>query len=230
MSKRRVCVIGARAGDWNKTLGEDYECVVTQSTDFDLLSTCDMLLISGGADVNPDMYGQTQHPNTSYSDIRDDLDSVMYDAAKRLKMPIVGVCRGAQILNVLEGGTLIQHTTGHTTHHEVETKYGSRFEVTSTHHQMMFPTMRGEILAWANSISQKYEINDREDNQFFRKEMQHPRTKHIQEPEVVLYADSKALCVQYHPEYMVWKVEDPDKVYAVRYFRTQVNRLFQEKV
>ncbi len=73
----------------------------------------DGLLMTGGADVTPERYG---HPVRQAKDMepqRDALETEAFDAARARGLPILGVCRGLQVLNVLMGGTLVQHVDGH---------------------------------------------------------------------------------------------------------------------
>jgi len=75
-----------------------------------LLQGLDGLIITGGADINPARYGQEKGPHTQDSeDLRDALEDTLLGAARALGMPILGICRGAQMLNVHLGGTLHQH-------------------------------------------------------------------------------------------------------------------------
>ena len=75
-----------------------------------LLQGLDGLIITGGADINPARYGQEKDPHTQDSeDLRDALEDTLLGAARALGMPILGICRGAQMLNVHLGGTLHQH-------------------------------------------------------------------------------------------------------------------------
>ena len=75
-----------------------------------VLAGLDGLIITGGADINPARYGQDTGPHTQVSeDLRDELEDTLLDAARSLEMPILGICRGAQMLNVHLGGTLHQH-------------------------------------------------------------------------------------------------------------------------
>lgn len=75
-----------------------------------LLQGLDGLIITGGADVNPARYGQTKGPHTQEpEDLRDSLEDTLLGAARAMEMPILGICRGAQMLNVHLGGTLHQH-------------------------------------------------------------------------------------------------------------------------
>jgi putative glutamine amidotransferase len=75
-----------------------------------LLQGLDGLIITGGADINPARYGHERGPHTQDSeDLRDALEDALLGAARALGMPILGICRGAQMLNVHLGGTLHQH-------------------------------------------------------------------------------------------------------------------------
>ncbi len=68
------------------------------------------VLLTGGEDVNPALYGQNRHPLTEASDdVRDAEECRVIAAALSLDMPLLAICRGQQILNVQNGGTLIQH-------------------------------------------------------------------------------------------------------------------------
>ncbi len=77
----------------------------------DLLDTLDGLLLSGGADVAPERYGDTEiHPDTYGVDpLRDAFELELIAEARQRDTPIFCICRGIQILNVALGGTLIQH-------------------------------------------------------------------------------------------------------------------------
>jgi putative glutamine amidotransferase len=75
-----------------------------------ILDSLDGLIICGGKDVNPALYGQDPHPTTDEPrHDRDALEDALLSAALERDMPFLGICRGAQIFNVNRGGTLIQH-------------------------------------------------------------------------------------------------------------------------
>jgi len=75
-----------------------------------ILSGLDGLIISGGRDVNPELYGQTPGEHTDKPDQkRDALELALYEIAIENKIPFLGICRGQQVLNVKCGGTLLQH-------------------------------------------------------------------------------------------------------------------------
>jgi putative glutamine amidotransferase len=78
-----------------------------------LLQRLDGLLIPGGADVNPRLYGQERHPRTEFVDELDTLELPAARWAVEHELPTLGICRGQQLLNVAAGGTLIQHVEAH---------------------------------------------------------------------------------------------------------------------
>lgn len=127
-----------------------------------LLDTMDGLLLSGGPDIPPEIFGQERHPLTKpLADTRAVNAIHLVRGAQRRGRPILGICFGVQALNVALGGTLIQdiHTTPHParvkhkyyfspdfTDHPVVIEPGSRLEgvmggrefaVNSCHHQAL---------------------------------------------------------------------------------------------
>jgi putative glutamine amidotransferase len=74
-----------------------------------LLATCSGLLLTGGEDVNPARYGKERELSKceEIDNYRDSLEYALIERAMRLKMPVFGICRGEQILNVALGGTLL---------------------------------------------------------------------------------------------------------------------------
>ena len=75
-----------------------------------ILGGLDGLLVCGGRDVNPELYGQEPGEATDEPDLlRDALEDQLLSAAIDANVPFLGICRGLQILNVNRGGSLIQH-------------------------------------------------------------------------------------------------------------------------
>jgi putative glutamine amidotransferase len=75
-----------------------------------VLDSIDGLVITGGKDVDPARYGQQPHPTTDDPrPDRDEWEDALLTAAIERKLPFLGICRGAQVLNVARGGTLHQH-------------------------------------------------------------------------------------------------------------------------
>ena len=74
------------------------------------LEGADGLLLSGGGDADPVHFGQEPHPHLGIVDERRDaFEFALYRAARRRALPVLGVCRGLQMINIAEGGTLHQH-------------------------------------------------------------------------------------------------------------------------
>lgn len=76
----------------------------------DYATRVDAVLLTGGVDVHPRHYGQAPRRGLGEVDEeRDAFEFALYRAARDLGRPVLGICRGMQVLNVLEGGTLHQH-------------------------------------------------------------------------------------------------------------------------
>jgi putative glutamine amidotransferase len=75
-----------------------------------LLERFDALVLVGGGDVDPGRYGQDPHPSLYGMDPeRDDMEFELLVAADRMGVPTLTICRGAQVMNVAFGGSLLQH-------------------------------------------------------------------------------------------------------------------------
>lgn len=85
-----------------------------------VLSRLDGLLLVGGGDLDPVRYGAVPHPrNGRANPVRDEAELALLREALALRLPILGICRGLQLLNVALGGTLHQHipdVVGHDRH------------------------------------------------------------------------------------------------------------------
>ena len=131
----------------------------------------DGVLLTGGGDIDPGLYGAPPDPATSrVSGTRDAAELEVLDAAMAAGTPVLGVCRGMQLVNVARGGTLCQHLrngAGHTPEpgtfgsHPVRIAAGSRlagilgangtgFDVPTAHHQAVDRLGDGLVAtAWA---------------------------------------------------------------------------------
>jgi putative glutamine amidotransferase len=75
-----------------------------------LIERIDGLILTGGVDMDADLYAAQRHPKSQQPDrVRDDFEIALLDAAAARDMPVLGICRGIQVVNVWRGGTLHQH-------------------------------------------------------------------------------------------------------------------------
>lgn len=94
--------------------GDDEIEVVTLSSTLnnaDKLNSCDALVLSGGVDIHPEFFkGAITYPNQpkEWDMERDVFEQKLYQSAIENKQPILGICRGFQLINILNGGTLNQ--------------------------------------------------------------------------------------------------------------------------
>ncbi len=163
------------------------------------IKECDMILFGGGTDVDPQLYGEQRGRYTQQPDrYRDLFERTVFMHAELLKKPMLGICRGAQFLTVMNEGTLIQHVNGHAGKfhyiHDIMKDRGKRVLVNSYHHQMMYP--------WGSP------------RQFNLLGVSEERLSHVyltgenekkwvpQEPEIIFWPESKSLCIQGHPEWV----------------------------
>jgi len=136
------------------------------------LAVLDGVIFSGGIDVDPAAYGADRHPSTDPAQAhRDRAELALLGAALARDLPVLAICRGFQLLNVLHGGDLVQHlpdAVGHEGHretlgifseHPVEVQDGTRLAeiigarhggVKSSHHQGIGTVGEGLVeTAWA---------------------------------------------------------------------------------
>jgi GMP synthase-like glutamine amidotransferase len=154
------------------------------------LDDADLVVFTGGADVDPALYGRKQHPTTWPDRQRDDYEVFMFKAAQKMDKKMIGICRGAQFLCVMAGGTLIQHSS-HPSVHYMHTDAGD-ITVTSTHHQRQYPyggkKPNFNLIGWCTDLS-PFNLGE---------PGQHLGGK--PEVEIAEYPDIKALAIQSHPE------------------------------
>lgn len=74
-----------------------------------IVASCNGLLLMGGADINPKLYNQRKHNKTKLIDsVQDAFESQILKKFLKSKKPVLGICRGCQLINVTLGGTLVQ--------------------------------------------------------------------------------------------------------------------------
>jgi putative glutamine amidotransferase len=88
--------------------GGDPVVLATEDQPEELIECLDGLLLTGGADIDPVLYGEPAHPTTNSDPLRDRFEIPLARAAVASGLPLFAICRGVQVLNVAEGGTLVQ--------------------------------------------------------------------------------------------------------------------------
>lgn len=150
-----------------------------------------VLILWGGEDIGTSLYGE--HPNKYTHEARpserDRREMLYIQTAIKRDVPIIGVCRGAQLVCVAAGGKLAQHIDGHGTSHNVtlEDEGGSVIRCNSSHHQMMLPPQDAVILATAAHTSGIDQWNN---------DIHYPYVT-----EVAYFPNIRALGIQAHPEW-----------------------------
>jgi len=162
---------------------------------------CNLVLLTGGADVNPKYYREKIGNKTYVNEERDVIEKQMCSYYSHI--PKLGICRGAQLLTVLAGGKLVQHVNGHNGMHNIQTAYKmaqghfKSYPMSSSHHQMMYPfnmhKNHYKLLAWSEYYQSSTYLNGNN--------VEIALPEDFLEPEVVYYNNIKSLCIQGHPEY-----------------------------
>lgn len=179
------------------------------------IEDADIVVFTGGEDVDPSMYGAKKHPQT-YSNLQRDLyEKEMFEKINPNQL-VVGICRGSQYLCVLNGGKLVQHCTGHGIFGTHSILCGDTvYEITSTHHQMQYPFNLNDEDYTLIGISYTRRSLSYEGDGISGIDVVYKG-----EPEIVLYHKKempRCLAIQGHPEYM--RKEAP----VVKYLNKLIN-------
>lgn len=180
------------------------------------IDKADILIFNGGTDVATSMYGE--RPVRQYipekPSERDMFEKLLFDKWHGKKF-LVGICRGSQFLNVMNGGTLWQDVTNHGhTHDMIVLDTGESLRATSTHHQMMRPNLKdGKLIAVAYEASMKHAQDGRY--------LVGRDTTLDEDAEIVWYPKTHSLCIQGHPEYV------PGSPFAT-YCLDLINKCYEE--
>lgn len=202
---------------WNwftpQDLANDFELIELsfEKNNTEDIYQCDGFILTGGIDVEPSFYnGKNDYKNKPglFTPERDAFEAKIYQYSQANQLPILGICRGMQLINVLQGGKLIQDLDDGNTRHKKEESDKEHTIVTendtllynisgtlsghvnSAHHQAIDPNAIGDNLkvnAYDDDdemIIEGLEFDDKTNKGFM-------------------------LCVQWHPERMKEKEQDP---------------------
>lgn len=183
------------------------------------LSKADLVCFTGGADVDPSYYKHKAHYKTFILPGRDRLEAAAYEEALKKGLPMVGICRGAQFLHVMKGGTLYQEVDNHLQSHLAQDKETEEvFFVSSTHHQMINPLNELDVLLRSLNMGKCQQWDDK---------LKAFTSLTRSGVEAILYEDDKLLCYQPHPEfYFESDTTRPTKYEAMyKHFRKLLERI-----
>lgn len=174
----------------------NYASWIHNHTLVDNVEDANIVLFTGGEDVDPSIYGKEKHPRTHSNIDRDNRELEIFKKIKPNQLAL-GICRGSQFLCAVNGGILIQDCAGHAMFETHEITNGSIIaSITSTHHQMQYPFLMKDsdydLLFWARPNRSHYYEGDGV------KEVPY-------ESEIVYYhaeGKPKSLAIQGHPEMM----------------------------
>ena len=149
-----------------------------------LLPRLDGILFTGGVDLNPKLYGEEIDPKCGeIADVRDAFEQKLMEVVEQYDIPVFGICRGIQSLNVLCGGSLHQHIDNHqSVRHDVEITEGTRLHTiigktkinaNSFHHQCVKVPAPGLIVT-AHAEDGTIEAIERPGERFFVGVQWHP--------------------------------------------------------
>lgn len=170
----------------------------------------DIIVFTGGEDINPAIYCQTPTPYTYFSSSRDRYEISLYNTY-RDKL-FVGICRGAQLLSALKGGELVQHINSpHLSRHPV--KYGEETVlVNSLHHQAIISNSAMKVIMAEElpiiGVIHPENSDKEEEGMFYCVDM---------------FTQENAFGVQFHPELMDFESR------AVEIFGKEVRKFISER-
>lgn len=179
---------------------------------------CDALLLTGGGDINPALFGQENMGSKDIDDKRDEAEYALLKMFHNAGKPVLGICRGHQVITTFFGGTLIQDLPGgikethqwsgsdvYNTHMVTAQKgsylekiYGARFMVNTAHHQS------------SDVIPEGFHIIAQSDDGMI---------------EAIINEEKKIYGIQWHPEKMSFKNLRPDTVdgrFIFEYFLSKI--------
>ena len=154
------------------------------------LDDYNLVIFAGGTDISTMFYGENAvYTESDWPSTRDIMEQAIFQRAWRNEVPMLGICRGAQLLHVLNGGRLAQHIEGHPYKHPFEID-GKIIIGNTTHHQALLEDVnfngpdeiiQGEKISKAHS---EFGVL--------------PNQANI---EICYWNGTKSLCIQGHPEY-----------------------------
>lgn len=211
MAKKILVVSGPSYYRAVKRLGEyssNITAFIRNPTEFSLV------VFTGGEDISPELYGDVSFGMCHYNLARDEFEQGIFKLALKNNIPMTGICRGVQFLNVMAGGKMIHHLDKHAGRdHTMATSCGEVITVNSLHHQMLLVPETAHVVGWSDKrLSSRYFGNNDELIEAPQKEV-----------EAVIFPTIGAAGVQYHPEMM------PEDSKGFKWYEQMVHNLMHSK-
>lgn len=179
----------------------------------------DLLVLTGGIDIDPSCYGKGPQPATMspnaptlrnsslvypYNKRRDMFEIRNLRYARDNNIPVFGICRGHQLMCVVDGGELVTHASHQPHRHHILTSEGEFVLVNSFHHQTIIPRPGVEVLACevVENGERSYQQWSLEGECMVITPYKPDKDNMIHQPEVAWYPEHRWLGVQYHPEWL----------------------------
>lgn len=218
--KRRIGISFSRTNfrfywEWftAEDLGDDVELVELsfEKNNVEAFASCDGFFLTGGVDIHPSFFDASENyanKPAAFEIERDLFEKKIYDYSQQHNAPLLAICRGMQLVNVLEGGKLLQDLSDANAIHKKETPEDKvheaavepntllaeivgieKAEVNSAHHQAIDPNAMGQnlkanVFSGSDGLIEGLEFDDKKNKGFL-------------------------LCVQWHPERMLGKEINP---------------------
>ena len=160
----------------------------------DLPKDTHLVVLWGGTDISPIIYGEKNVASETSDEptMRDLREMHIINEARIRGIPILGICRGAQLLCAVDGGSLWQHVSTHAGNiHAVVMQDGSRWVTNSAHHQMMRPGDNAVVLGVADEVYSPFKVSEEGEVRDVSPEA-----------EIVHFPRLNALGIQGHPEWL----------------------------
>ena len=176
------------------------------------ISICDALLLPGGVDIDPVFYGEDPHPKLGT--VQADMDEVAFkllSLAFGCKMPVLGICRGQQVINVAKGGTLYQDIAA--TYEKESIMHQQTAE--RSRHAHSVTVKEGTLL---HEILGSTEVRVNTFHHQSVKAVGHGMIVSAYAPDGIIEAiestDGTVLGVQWHPENLIYKQAEMNRLFA----------------
>ena len=200
----------------------------TESKAVNKMEDADLVMLTGGEDVSPSLYGEKPHRFNGYNSRRDAFEVPEFKKAIKLKKKIIGICRGGQLGAVMAGAKLVQHQGNPETYHRIQTYDDKRILISSLHHQSQYPwnlnKNQFKLLGW--TIGQNdFHLNYKDE------EIVNGVVPGNIEVEDVFYPEIKTLSIQGHPE-MLFRGLEYSKMFqeTIAHYRSLLDKLMDDKI